>query len=173
MPGNIVLIGFMGSGKSTSGRILAASLGWKFIDTDALITTEAGLPVREIFARHGEAYFRALEQEAVARAVTFSRAVIATGGGAVLSPVNVQRLQQGNKVVWLQVELATALARTGTTEERPLLQVQKPEDIARLWRRRQKYYQFADLWLNTATRPPAEVAAAIKEALEQWLAELK
>ncbi|NLW07916.1 MAG: shikimate kinase [Clostridia bacterium] len=173
MPDNIVLVGFMGSGKSTCGRILAADLGWKFIDTDELIAAEAGMPVKEIFARHSEVYFRALEQETVARTVTFSRTVIATGGGVVLSPVNVQHLRQGNKVVWLQVDLATALARTRTTEERPLLQGQKPADIARLWRHRQKYYQFADLWLNTATMSPDEVAAAIKEALKQWLAELK
>ena len=77
MPGNIVLIGFMGSGKTTVGRLLAASLGWSFLDTDGMIEERLGLPIREVFAREGEDFFREIEKGAVARVVTARQAVIA------------------------------------------------------------------------------------------------
>ncbi|MBC7324165.1 MAG: shikimate kinase [Moorella sp. (in: Bacteria)] len=173
MPDNIVLIGFMGSGKTTAGKILAASLGWSFLDTDAMIEGETGLPVKKIFARYGEQYFRELEQAAVARATACRRAVIATGGGAVLSGDNVQRLREGNKVVWLQVRLETALQRAGVTGDRPLLQGRRREELAGLLKRREPYYAFADVYIDTDGKDAAAVAGEIKEALKSWLASLK
>lgn len=170
MPGNIVLIGFMGSGKSTTGRILADSLGWTFIDTDTVIEEQAGLSINEIFNRYGETYFRELEQEAVAQIASLRQAVIATGGGAVLSGVNIRRLREGNKVIWLQVRPETALKRAGAAGNRPLLQGQKLEEILELYKRRERAYAFADLWLATDAKEAEEVAAEIKEALKQWLA---
>lgn len=170
MPGNIALIGFMGSGKSTVGPILAADLGWSFVDTDNLIEKKTGLSIKEIFACYGETHFRELERKAVAEAVSGKRAVIATGGGAVLSLENMQRLKEGNKVVWLQVQPDTVLQRTGTAEDRPLLQGQKGENIVNLLEQREKYYTCADVWLTVDAMKPAEVAAAIKGALQRWLA---
>ncbi|MGI9860048.1 shikimate kinase [Moorella naiadis] len=172
MPGNIVLIGFMGSGKTTVGRLLAADLGWYFLDTDALVEERTGLLVKEIFAREGESFFREIEMEAVARVAAASRAVIATGGGAVLSRVNVQRLRQGNRVVWLQVRPETALKRAGITGDRPLLQGHGVKDIADLWQRREPYYAFADLYIDTDGKDAIAVAGEIKEALKTWLASL-
>ena len=84
-PQRIVLTGFMGAGKSTVGRILAARLGWRFLDIDTLITTEQRLTVAEIFARHGEPHFRQLELHAIGKALKEAQAVIALGGGAVES----------------------------------------------------------------------------------------
>ncbi|WP_338832826.1 Shikimate kinase [Moorella humiferrea] len=173
MPDNIVLIGFMGSGKTTVGKILAANLGWSFLDTDAMIEEDAGLSIKEIFARYGEQYFRELEQAAVARAAASRRAVIATGGGAVLSGVNVQRLREGNKVVWLQVGLETALQRAGVTGDRPLLQGRRQEEVAELIKHREPYYAFADVYVETDGKNAAAVAGEIKEALKLWLANLK
>ncbi|CEP66029.1 Shikimate kinase/Threonine synthase-like 1 [Moorella glycerini] len=173
MPDNIVLIGFMGSGKTTAGKILAASLGWSFVDTDAMIEEDAGLSIKEIFARYGEQYFRELEQAAVAQAAASRGAVIATGGGAVLSGDNVRRLREGNKVVWLQVRLETALQRAGVTGDRPLLQERRREEVAELFKRREPYYTFADVYIDTDGKDAAAVAGEIKEALKLWLASLK
>lgn len=172
MPGNIVLIGFMGSGKTTVGRLLAADLGWSFLDTDVLVEERTGLPVKEIFAREGENFFREIEIEAVARVATARRAVIATGGGAVLSGVNVQRLRQDSKVVWLQVRPETALKRAGIAGDRPLLQGRTVKDIADLLKRREPYYAFADLCIDTDGKDAVAVAREIKEDLKTWLASL-
>ncbi|WP_338835328.1 shikimate kinase [Neomoorella thermoacetica] len=172
MPGNIVLIGFMGSGKTTVGRLLARDLGWSFLDTDTMVEERLGLPVKEIFAREGEEFFREVEKEAVARVATARQAVIATGGGAVLCGVNVQLLREGNKVVWLQVRPETALKRAGLDDSRPLLQGREPRDIAALLRRREPYYAFADLYIDTDGKEAAAVAREIKEALKAWLESL-
>lgn len=173
MPDNIVLIGFMGSGKTTVGKILAASLGWPFLDTDTIIEEETCLPIKKIFALYGEQYFRELEQAAVARATASRRAVIATGGGAVLSGVNVQRLRAGNKVVWLQVGLETVLQRAGVSGDRPLLQGRHREEVANLLKYREPYYAFADVYVKTDGKNATAVAGEIKEALKSWLASLK
>ncbi|WP_258359264.1 shikimate kinase [Moorella sulfitireducens] len=173
MPGNIVLVGFMGSGKTTVGKLLAAGLGWTFLDTDALIEEESGLPIKEIFACYGEHYFRELEQAAVARATACQRAVIATGGGVVLSRENVRHLREGNKVVWLQVRPETALQRAGKKGDRPLLQGRRQEEVAKLLAYREPYYAFADLYVATDGKEAADVAGEIKEALKTWLANLK
>jgi len=173
MPDNIVLIGFMGSGKTTAGKILAASLGWSFLDTDAMIEEDAGLSIKEIFARYGEQYFRKLEQAAVARAAAARGAVIATGGGAVLCGDNVRRLREGNKVVWLQVRLETALHRAGVKGDRPLLQGRRREEVAGLFKHREPYYTFADVYIDTDGKDADAVAGEIKEALKSWLASLK
>jgi len=173
MPDNIVLIGFMGSGKTTAGKILAASLGWPFLDTDTMIEEETGLPIKKIFACYGERYFRELEQAAVARASASRRAVIATGGGAVLCEENVQRLREGNRVVWLQVQPETALQRAGVKGDRPLLQGRRREEVANLLKHREPYYAFADVYIQTDGKDAAAVAGEIKEALNSWLASLK
>ncbi len=173
MPENIILIGFMGSGKSTVGPLLATSLGWKFIDTDCLIEKKSGLSIGEIFACHGESYFRELERKAVAAAVSSWRAVIATGGGAVLFPENIRCLKQGNKVIWLQIKPSTVLQRIGSAGERPLLQGKKAEDIANLLAQRERYYACADVRIVVDGKKPVQIAMDIKGALGHWLANLR
>ena len=173
MPENIVLIGFMGSGKTTVGKILATRLGWRFRDTDAMIEKKFAMTIEAIFDELGEDVFREMERMVVAEVARTRRAVIATGGGAVLKLDNVQRLQEGNRVVWLQVKPATAIKRAGLTADRPLLQDRQPEDVAALLRCRELFYAFADVHIDTEGKDAAAVADEIEEALQTWLANLK
>ena len=118
--GNVVLIGFMGSGKTEVGRRLAARLGREFIDTDVLIEQE-GLTIADIFAAEGEAGFRRRERRAVDRAARTKGAVIATGGGAVLDGENVKALKRSGVLVYLQVEPDELIRRLSDSGGRPLL----------------------------------------------------
>jgi shikimate kinase len=120
----IVLTGFMGSGKSTVGPLLAARLGWKFVDVDEVIESEAGTKITELFARDGEAAFRKREHEAIAKLVDAEELVLALGGGAIeTDAVRTLLLESaGTLLVHLEVELETTLKRcAGTEGMRPIL----------------------------------------------------
>lgn len=173
MPGNIVLIGFMASGKTTVGRLLAGNLRWNFYDTDAEVEKEAGCSIAELFARKGEAYFRQREKEVIARITEGSRAVIATGGGAVLAPENVKRLREGNKVIWLKADGETVWQRVAGSEDRPLVRGRSREEVVALLKKREPYYSFADLKIETAGKRAEEIVAEIMEGLNGWLANYK
>src|SRR3972149_11457931 len=98
---NLILVGSMGAGKTTVGRRLADVLGLGFVDTDALVERAAGASIADIFTRWGERRFRAIERQAIARAVAGSRQVIATGGGALMDPRDRARLLGGGLTIWL------------------------------------------------------------------------
>src|SRR3990172_11500208 len=98
---NLILVGAMGAGKSTVGRRLAEALALTFVDTDALVERAAGASIADIFTRWGERRFRAIERQAIARAVAGSRQVIATGGGALTDPRNRARLLRGRLAIWV------------------------------------------------------------------------
>jgi shikimate kinase/nucleoside-diphosphate-sugar epimerase len=119
---NIVLIGLMGSGKTTVGRIAAHILGFDFVDTDHLIVTGAGKSIPEIFATEGEEGFRRRETAALKSLAGRTRFVIATGGGIVTRPENLPVLRQLGFVVWLNAEIETLRRRTAHSHDRPLLQ---------------------------------------------------
>lgn len=163
----IVLIGPPGSGKSTTGRQLAAALEVNFRDTDVDVERAAGKPIAEIFFDEGEAHFRELEREAVASALQEHQGVLALGGGAILD-TSTQELLEGHRVVFLNVSLAAAAPRVGFNTSRPLL-VGNPR---RQWRelmeaRRPTYERLADLQVQTSGRPHAEVVAEIVEWAQQ------
>ena len=121
--GNIILSGFMGSGKSTIGRRLAAALHMEFVDMDRYIEKKTGIKVAEIFEHHGEAYFRALEAEAVRELSGKKRYVIAAGGGTLMQPENVARFHEdGGAVYFLNVPLRALQERLKNDKRRPLLQ---------------------------------------------------
>jgi len=101
---NLVLIGLRGSGKSTVGRILAERLGWTFFDTDGIVQERAGLTIRELFEKHGEPEFRKMESAVVLECVAEKNAVIATGGGAILNPINTTAMKGNGFVVHLSAE---------------------------------------------------------------------
>src|SRR5215207_11166032 len=101
---NLVVAGFMGTGKSTIGPLVARALAWPFVDTDALVEREAGMPVKEIFATQGEPAFRALERSAVCEATGLEHVVISIGGGALLDPENASTLKTRGVVVLLTCE---------------------------------------------------------------------
>ena len=118
---NLALIGFMGAGKTTAGEALAARLGWAFLDADREIEREAGRDIPAIFAEDGEPGFRALEERVVERLLTQPNAVIALGGGAVLSAVTRERLRDGSFTVLLDVSPQTAWRRVeAEAGDRPL-----------------------------------------------------
>ncbi len=119
---NIVLCGFMGCGKSTVGRLVAARSGRRFVDMDTYIETEAGRTISTIFAEDGEAAFRRMEHEACVALGEKTGLVIATGGGAVLREDNTAALKKNGTVVWLNIDPDTVLTRLAGDTTRPLLQ---------------------------------------------------
>jgi shikimate kinase len=178
----IVLMGFMGTGKSEVGRRLARRLGRAFVDTDALVAERAGKPVPAIFADDGEAAFRVLEREAIAGLGERPGAVIAVGGGAVLAAENVRRLREIGVLVHLTARPETVLERVGDVADRPVLAGgaraaggDARAAIARLLEaRRPAYEAAADLTVDTSDRSVDEVVEEIRRLVagrepdERW-----
>ncbi|HKV43439.1 MAG TPA: 3-dehydroquinate synthase [bacterium] len=153
MPANVILIGFMGTGKTAIGQVVAARLGRPFVDTDALIEARAGRPIPRIFAEDGEEAFRTLEAQVVAEAADRSGAVIATGGGVVLSPANMDRLRRTGIVIALRADPQAILARVGRGGDRPLLGDDPEDRIRRLLDERSTLYAQADFIVETSALP--------------------
>jgi len=160
---NIVLTGFMATGKSAVGKILAEKLGWTFYDTDGMIEKETGLTVTEIFAKRGEAPFRDLETQTLRLLGLLDRAVIATGGGVPLRAENMAELEKNGWVVCLAAQPETILERVGErVEERPLLTDGDPFlKIQKLLRDREKAYARCALRVQTDDLTPEQVAEKI------------
>jgi shikimate kinase len=145
---NIILTGFMGTGKSSLGRMLARRLDYRFIDTDTEIERRKGCTVADIFREEGEPAFRALETELVRELSQHQRLVIATGGGLVMNPTNVELLKAGGIIICLTAEPEEILARISRQKQvRPLLQETNPDaKIAQLLAQRAPVYaQFRQL----------------------------
>jgi len=157
---NVVLIGFMGTGKTAVGRRVAARLGCPFVDTDTLIEERAGRPIPRIFAEDGEAAFRQLEAEVVDAAAGRDGVVIATGGGVVLRPENMARLRQTGVIVALRADPKAILARVGGSV-RPLLAGDPEGSIRRLLAERDVLYGEADLAVDTTALSPEDAAARV------------
>jgi shikimate kinase len=159
----IVLVGFMGTGKSTIGRSLAERLGWAFRDMDAWIEERVGLSVAEIFRDRGEPFFREEERRVALETRTLRHHVIATGGGAFADPATRAALQDGAATVWLRCDIETILQRVGGDASRPLAAGR--ERMATLLADRESSYRLAELTVDTADAPPGEVAERIVKAL--------
>lgn len=161
---NLVLVGFMGTGKTEVGRLLACSLNRRFLDTDQVLVERAGLPVAEIFQQYGEAYFRQLERELVAELAKQAGLVIATGGGIVLSRENVALLRRSSFVVWLDAELADLKERLAGDTTRPLLA--GGVELAELYAGREHLYRAAaHVHVITTGKTPLMVADEILSLL--------
>lgn len=162
----VILVGPMGVGKTTVGRVLAERLGTTCRDTDTDIVERAGKPVADIFIDDGEQRFRELEREAVRTAVTEHTGVLALGGGAVLS-AQTRRLLAGRPVVLLEMGVAEAVRRVGLDAPRPLLTVNPRQRWRQLMEeRRPLYAEVARVQVSTENRTPDEVADEILDALE-------
>jgi shikimate kinase len=154
----IVLVGFMGAGKSTVGWALAGLLGLPFLDSDHVIEEAEGRTVQEIFAARGEQEFRRLERSAIAELLQGRDAVLALGGGAVEDP-GTRAALAAVPVVFLQVDLADALARTGADPRRPVL---RRPDLPELFEHRQAAYrEVATFTVQTHGRSVEQVVSAI------------
>jgi shikimate kinase len=156
---NIALIGFMGTGKSSVGRLVATSLHFEFIDTDELIEERAGRTISEIFEQAGEAAFRQIEKQVVAELARAKRTVISSGGGLAANADNLASLKQHALVVCLWASPEAIWERVRHQSHRPLLA--DPDPLARiraLLLAREPYYRQADVLVNTEMRSVKEVA---------------
>jgi shikimate kinase len=155
----------MGSGKSTVGPIVAARLGWQFVDVDNVIEAEAGAAIAEIFSRHGEGAFRDREHATVARLATGEGLVLALGGGAIEREDTRTLLLKtpGTLLVHLEVELSTTLARcSGTENTRPVLA--DHANLAARYERRLPLYRMAHISLRTDLLTPQQVSESVVRA---------
>ncbi len=162
-PTRLLLVGMMGAGKTTVGRMLAQRLGWSYLDSDAQVEQMTGSTVPELFATRGEDAFRAEETRALADAVAGDEPrVISVAGGAVLSAANRALLGSAGTVVWLRADPATLAVRVGDGEGRPLLGVDPAGALAPMDAvRRPLYAQVADIVVDVEGRSPDEVVAAV------------
>lgn len=163
---NIVLTGFMGTGKTEVGRELAKITGLKFVDIDSEIEKAEAMTVAEIFRRFGEQRFRAAETEMIERISRQQNVIISTGGGAVMRQRNMDVLKKTGIVVCLTATPETILRRTSGTNERPLLQVENPLDkIRELLMLRMHFYALSDIVIDTEEKTPLRVAEEIVDKI--------
>jgi shikimate kinase len=165
----IVLIGLMGTGKTTIGRRIANMLDISFIDTDAEIEKAAQLSVAEIFDQFDEEYFRDGERRVIARLIEESSGVLATGGGAFLNDETRALILQKGLAVWLDCDIETLVERTSRRDTRPLLRGGDPREIlTRLHAERAGIYAEAQVHVRTKDAPHQETATQVLEAIEAW-----
>ena len=160
---NIVLVGFMGSGKSAIGRRVARRLRFQFVDTDQIIVERAGASISEIFAKHGEEHFRDLETAALESVAHFQHCVLATGGGAVVKERNHAILKSLGFVVWLTASEGVIFNRVSRNNKRPLLQTGDPRGTISemLAARRPLYERASQFTLDTSAMAHEAAANAV------------
>jgi shikimate kinase len=165
---HLVLVGLMGAGKSTVGRICAGRLGRPFVDTDDLVVTMAGMPFTEFFAEYGEPAFRQLERTAVADVCASpTPLVVACGGGTVVEPENRRRLRAAGVVVWLRAPVGVLAARVGDGQDRPLLAGDPVGALTRLEAAREAAYEAtAHVRIDTGDDDVDDTVDAVLRAYE-------
>lgn len=166
---NIVLIGFMGTGKTAVGKLLANRLGRPFFDSDKKIEYEYNMNIREIFEVYGEIYFRQKERMIISRLSRYNNAVIATGGGVVLSPENMNNLKRNGVIITLTASVETILERTSRRNTRPLLDDfnQREKIVNELLKERAELYHKADYSIDTSNKSLQQVSNEIMFFLRQ------
>ncbi len=165
MKDNLILIGFMGTGKTSLGKLLANRLGRGFVDLDQKIERDAGMSILKIFELHGEKYFRELEKKAVREVSERKNLVIATGGGTVKDAENVRLLKNSGVIICLTTEPEEIFRRTERRGERPLLDKndQRLETIKKLLAEREIFYSQADYTIDTTNWSPLQIMNDICE----------
>ena len=165
---NVILCGFMATGKSSVGKRLAELLGYRFLDMDAEIEAGAGMPISEIFASRGEAAFRRLESDMVQRLASHSGCVIATGGGTIADPDNLETLRQCGILITLEADPETILERAGSAGDRPMLSGNdRLGRITDLLAKRADAYARADWAIDTSGLSIDQVARRIAGLLKR------
>ena len=167
---SIVLVGMMGAGKSTVGRRLAMRLRLPFLDADIEIEAAASMSIPDIFATHGELYFRDGEARVIARLLDNGPAVIATGGGAVMREETRKRIADKAVSIWLKADLDVIMKRVKRRADRPLLQTEDPAaTVARLLEVREPLYQTADLTILSRDVPHERIVDECMDVLRARL----
>lgn len=165
----LVLVGLMGSGKSTIGRRLASAIGWAFVDSDEEIESAAGSAIADIFAIYGEPMFRDLEERVITRLLTQGPMVIATGGGAWMQPRIREMIQQKATSLWLRAELDVLLDRVGRRDHRPLLKNgDKHAIMQRLMEERYPVYAEAHITVDSSKGPHEQVVERALARLKEY-----
>lgn len=161
----IALIGFMATGKSTIGPLLARELEYDFIDTDAMVEADLGMKVTDIFTQLGEDVFRDAEHEALKKALTMEKIVLSTGGGIILFKRNRKLLADKAFVVSLSAQPETIYGRVKDDDTRPLLKCEDPlQRIRQILAERQEYYDVCDFKISTETWTAEACCQKIREA---------
>jgi shikimate kinase len=164
---NIVLTGFMGTGKTAVGRELARLLDMKLIDVDTEIEGSRDMAINEIFREFGEPVFREIETDMIKKVSRNRQVIISTGGGAVLKQENMETLRETGIIICLMASPETILRRTGSTNDRPLLHVENPlEKIRELMDFRKPYYEKADIVITTEGKTPLQIAEEIAKKVK-------
>lgn len=163
---SVVLIGLMGAGKTAVGRRLANWLDLPFTDADSEIEAAAGQSIKEIFAEHGETYFREGERKVIARLLESGPQVLATGGGAYMNPETRSAIKAQGISIWLKADLRVLLKRVGRRDNRPLLAVGDPEAVMKkLMAERDPVYAEADITVESREVPHEVIVGAVVDAL--------
>jgi shikimate kinase len=166
---SIVLIGMMGAGKSSVGRCLQQRTGLVRLDTDEMVVAQFGIPIAQIFEKHGEERFRIAETDVLRKLAPERPAIVVTGGGIVGSTENLDLLKRLGTVVWVTADEATLFERASRRNDRPLLQKENPRAVfSKLFRERESLYAAAaDLRVDTSALTHDEVAETILNRLEE------
>jgi len=163
---NLYLWGFMGVGKTTAGRIVAAKTGLDFVDLDKKIEESTGLSIPQIFTRLGEQGFRRIEKDTLKNVAGKTDQVVSLGGGVVEDPENRRIIKNSGKIICLTASVSTIIKRTANSS-RPLLNTKDPAaKIKQLLDKRKQFYEEADFFVNTDNKTPEEVANQIIEFLK-------
>ena len=167
--GNIILIGPMGSGKTSTGKMLAKEMGYVFLDTDEEVTKRTGVSIAYIFDVEGEEGFRKRECLALKECLNNNNMILSTGGGIVLSKENRDLLQDRGTVVYLQTSIRSQVKRTSSTNNRPLLQNKDPEETLEklMLTRAPLYEEIADITIMTDNKSLQEMSKEIQRAINE------
>lgn len=173
----IYLTGFMGSGKTTIGHILANKIGWDFLDLDRLIEEETGKKISEIFSIHGEAYFRQLETDYVRKVSGYQKYIISLGGGTIAFNDNLQILKSSGRIVYLKTSPEKVYARLRFKTDRPVLKMQEEKEdrtkvidhITTLMQKREVFYSQADIVFRTDNLPMGKAVDLLAKQIERYI----
>jgi len=165
---NISLIGFMGSGKSTIGKIIADKIGFIFIDLDRIIELDKGMEIKDIFKSYGEKYFRDLESEVIKKVYKNKNCVFACGGGAVERKKNVDIIRKNSRVIYINVSPEVSLKRLKDVKDRPLIEVEDREEIIKkmIKRRDMLYRKCAHFIVDNNGEDPNKTSKEILNRLD-------
>ncbi|KPU44928.1 shikimate kinase [Oxobacter pfennigii] len=166
--GNIALIGFMGTGKTTTGMILSEKLGYRFVDSDDEIQNKCGLLISEIFKTKGEDYFRYIEMQVIKELSNQDKSIIACGGGVVKSPENVSNLKKRGIIVCLTADKDIIYDRISGNDTRPLVAGKSREEVYNLIEERKQLYTAADIFIDTSYDSPLIVANRVMDTFRLY-----
>lgn len=162
MKKNIVLIGFMGSGKTTIGKLVSQKLGYGFIDSDELIEQKCGMKVSDIFNLYGEEYFREVEARVISEISDYTRVIISCGGGAVKQKSNIDSLRKKGLIIWLKTCIDEIYKRIQyNSVMRPLANGKSKEELEQMMAAREELYKKAHIFIDTSNKTINEIVDEI------------